>query len=60
LKYEIFFLNDFKTVEELRDTIDDYLVFYNRGRKHQSLDYMTPNRKYFSPKENIETKKQTA
>lgn len=60
LKYEMFFLNDFQTVDELRDAIDDYWVFYNGGRRHQSLDYITPNMKYFSSKENIETKKQTA
>ncbi len=56
----MFFLNDFQTVEELRIAIDDYWVFYNGGRRHQSLDYITPNMKYFSSKENIETKKQTA
>ena len=60
LKYEMFFLNDFQTVDEMRNAIDDYWVFYNGERRHQSLDYMTPNMKYFSSKENIETKKQTA
>lgn len=60
LKYEMFFLNDFQTVDELRNAIDDYWVFYNGGRRHQSLNYITPNMKYFSSRENIEIKGQTA
>ncbi|WP_394699392.1 IS3 family transposase [uncultured Sphaerochaeta sp.] len=60
IKYEMFFLNDFQTVEELRIAIDDYWVFYNGGRRHQSLDYIIPNMKYFSSKETIASKRQTA
>lgn len=60
LKFEMFFLHDFQSVEELKEAIDDYWVFYNGGRRHQSLEYITPNMKYFSTKENIKTKKETA
>lgn len=60
LKFEMFFLHDFQSVEELKEAIDDYWVFYNGGRRHQSLEYITPNMKYFSTKENIKTEKETA
>lgn len=60
LKFEMFFLHDFQSVEELKEAVDDYWVFYNGGRRHQSLEYITPNMKYFSTKENIKTEKETA
>lgn len=60
LKFEMFFLHDFQSVEELKEAIDDYWVFYNGGRRHQSLEYITPNMKYFSTKENIKTERETA
>jgi len=46
----MFFLNDFLKVDELRAAIDDYWVFYNGGRRHQSLDFITLNMEYFSSK----------
>lgn len=60
LKFEMFFLHDFQSVEELKEAVDDYWVFYNGGRRHQSLEYITPNMKYFSTKENIKTERETA
>ena len=57
MKFEMFFLHDFQDVEDLKEAIDDYWVFYNGGRRHQSLGYLTPNMKYFSTKENIKTEK---
>ena len=56
----MFFLHDFQSVEELKEAVDDYWVFYNGGRRHQSLEYITPNMKYFSTKENIKTERETA
>jgi len=49
----MFFLHDFENMQDLKEAIDDYWVFYNGGRRHQSLGYITPNMKYFSPKESI-------
>lgn len=53
IKYEMFFLHDFENIQDMKEAIDDYWVFYNGGRRHQSLGYITPNMKYFSPKESI-------
>lgn len=60
IKYEMFFLHDFQSVKDLKEAIDDYWVFYNGGRRHQSLGYLTPNMKYFLTKENITTEKEIA
>lgn len=57
IKFEMFFLHDFQDVEDLKEAIDDYWVFYNGGRRHQSLGYLTPNMKFFSTRENIKTEK---
>lgn len=43
IKNELIYLNKFKTRQEARDAIFDYIeIFYNRKRRHQSLNYMTP------------------
>lgn len=43
IKNELIYLNKFKTRQEVRDAIFDYIeIFYNRKRRHQSLNYMTP------------------
>lgn len=43
LKTELVYLNDFKTHDEARAAIFDYIeVFYNRQRLHSSIGYMSP------------------
>lgn len=46
-KYENFYLNEYNSVQELRDGISNYVEFYNQRRWHQSLDYKTPADVYF-------------
>jgi len=43
LKNELTFHHDFKTRQEARSAIFDYIeLFYNRKRPHQTLNYQTP------------------
>lgn len=43
LKNELIHPNRFKTCEEAKSAIFDYIeVFYNRQRLHSSLGYLTP------------------
>ena len=47
LKYENIFINDYKSVTELKDGISKYMKFYNTERFHQSLEYKTPDEVYY-------------
>lgn len=47
LKREEFYLNEYKSVKELKCAISAYIEFYNQRRWHQSLDYKTPADFYF-------------
>ena len=43
LKNELIYLHRFKTRDEAKQAIFDYIeVYYNRQRRHSSLGYMTP------------------
>ncbi len=42
VKYEKVYLNDFQTVKEAYQELNDYFEFYNHRRIHQSLGYKTP------------------
>jgi len=42
LKYELIYLREFKTVQEVKEAIGEYFIFYNNERLHQSLGYKTP------------------
>ena len=46
IKYEEIYLNDYKSMSELRYSIDNYIVKYNSRRLHSSLDNKTPNEVY--------------
>lgn len=46
-KREEFYLNEYKSVKDLRSAISAYIDFYNRRRWHQSLSYRTPADVYF-------------
>ena len=47
LKYEEVYLNAYATVAEAKAGIGAWFKFYNDGRPHQSLDYLTPQ-KFFA------------
>ena len=46
LKYEEVYLKAYETVAEARQGIANYFRFYNRERRHQSLDRQTPDQVY--------------
>ena len=46
LKYEEVYLKAYDTVAEARLGIGKYFQFYNRERRHQSLDRQTPDQVY--------------
>lgn len=46
-KCERIYLNEYSTIKDLRDDIDDYVDFYNHKRFHQSLDYQKPFNVYY-------------
>ncbi len=47
LKYENIFLSEYRSMKELKQSVDKYFEFYNSERFHQSLDYSTPNDIYY-------------
>lgn len=42
IKYEAFYLNEFKDFDELKKSLKQFIYFYNNKRYHQSLNYKTP------------------
>ena len=46
VKYEDVYLRGYATVPELRVGLTEYFVFYNTERRHQSLNYVTPDEVY--------------
>jgi putative transposase len=48
IKYEEVYLRACDSVSEARASIGRYLVFYNTGRPHISLDRQKPNEAYFN------------
>jgi len=55
LKYEDIYLNDYRTLAELRVGIKRYMGFYNGERFHASHDYQTPDQMYESKFQETET-----
>ncbi len=49
IKYENVFLADYKTEDEARQGLSEYLDFYDNKRPHQSLSYRTSAQLYFEP-----------
>ena len=45
-KYEHIYLSDYKSVKELKAGVAEYILFYNRRRFHQSLNYRKPMEVY--------------
>jgi putative transposase len=48
VKYEDVYLRSYSSIEEAREGLSAYFKFYNTIRKHQSLDYRTPEGVFFS------------
>jgi putative transposase len=48
LKYEEIYLNEYRSMEDLKTALKKYFNFYNTERFHQSLDYATPDEMYNS------------
>jgi putative transposase len=46
VKYEDVYLQGCETIPELILGLTQYFAFYNEERRHQSLDYLTPNEVY--------------
>ena len=50
VKYEEVYLKSYKSVNEARRQLMDFVEFYNYQRPHQSLKYKTPAEIYFANK----------
>ena len=48
VKYENIYMNEYRTVSELKLGLRLYFEFYNQERLHQSLDYQTPAEIHFA------------
>ena len=55
LKQEEFYLNEYDSINALKQAIDAYVEFYNHKRWHQSLDYKTPAEIYNDTSRNSRT-----
>ena len=42
VKYENIYVQEYQTITDVRNGLNDYFNFYNTDRLHQSLDYQTP------------------
>jgi len=58
IKYEEIYLNDYKSMSELRYSIDNYIQKYNSRRLHSVLGNKTPNEVYDKAMSQIEVEKQ--
>lgn len=47
-KYEEVYIKDYQSPKEARESITEYMDFYNNKRFHQSLNYQTPAKVYFN------------
>ena len=47
VKYEEVYLHAYASGSEARQSLSRYFAFYNGRRTHESLDYATPDEKYF-------------
>ena len=53
VKYEEVFLKDYSTLFDARDNLDEYLEFYNTGRRHSSLGRKTPSAVYWADRSRL-------
>lgn len=54
IKYEEIYLNDYKSMSELRYSINQYMEKYNSRRLHSALGNKTPNEVYFKAINNLD------
>ena len=54
IKYEEIYLNDYKSMNELRYSITHYIEKYNSRRLHSAIENKTPNEVYFKYINNLE------
>ena len=54
IKYEEIYLNDYKSMNELRYSIKNYIEKYNTKRLHSTIGNRTPNEVYFKYINNLE------
>ena len=54
IKYEETYLNDYKSMNELRYSIDNYIKKYNSKRLHSAIGNKTPNEVYFKAINNVD------
>lgn len=47
VKQENIYLNNYQNVLETKNGLNDYFLFYNNRRRHQSLNYLTPKEVHF-------------
>lgn len=52
VKYEDIYLKSYRDINEARKGLQEYFTFYNQKRKHQSLNYQTPQQVYFQRSNN--------
>ena len=48
LKYEDVYINDYRTIKDVKEGCGRYINFYNTERIHSSLQYKTPHQIYWS------------
>ena len=53
LKYNCIFINDFKTIKELKEGINSYIIKYNYQRFHSSINYQKPMQVYLNCLKNV-------
>jgi len=53
IKYEEIYLNDYKSMSELRYSINQYMEKYNSRRLHSAIGNKTPNEVYFKAINNL-------
>ena len=56
IKYEEIYLNDYKSMSELRYSIGNYMKKYNSKRLHSAIGNKTPNEVYFNAVNNTDYK----
>ncbi len=56
IKYEEIYLNDYKSMSELRYSIDNYMKKYNSRRLHSAIGNKTPNEVYSKAMNNTDSK----
>lgn len=47
VKYEEVYLKAYESLPEARRSLGEYFEFYNQKRRHQGLDYRTPDEVYW-------------